>query len=132
MIAYAAQNGANQAGSIGGLFMPLIIMGFFLYFFVVRPQKKRQKEVTDMRSSLKVGDKVILYSGLNGTIIEIKDDLIVLECLPDNIKLTFKNWSIREVVFDDELEDEIIEDEEVEEQVEQVEEKENNIDLEKK
>ena len=59
MIAYAAQNGANQASSIGGLFMPLIIMGFFLYFFVVRPQKKRQKEVTDMRSSLKVGDKEI-------------------------------------------------------------------------
>lgn len=79
----------------------------------MKPQKKRQKEVMDMRSSLKVGDTVILYSGLIGLIIEIKDDTMVLECAPDNTHLTFKNWSVREVVINDtDDDDEIEEDDE--------------------
>jgi preprotein translocase, yajC subunit len=107
-----ANTGANAAGSLG-MFFPLILMGFFLYFFVMKPQKKRQKEVMDMRSSLKVGDTVILYSGLIGLIIEIKDDTMVLECAPDNTHLTFKNWSVREVVINDtDDDDEIEEDDE--------------------
>ena len=107
-----ANSGANAAGSLG-MFFPLILMGFFLYFFVMKPQKKRQKEVMDMRSSLKVGDTVILYSGLIGLIIEIKDDTMVLECAPDNTHLTFKNWSVREVVINDtDDDDEIEEDDE--------------------
>jgi preprotein translocase, yajC subunit len=104
-----ANTGANAAGSLG-MFFPLILMGFFLYFFVMKPQKKRQKEVMDMRSSLKAGDTVILYSGLIGLIIEIKGDTMVLECAPDNTHLTFKNWSVREVVINDTDEDDEIED----------------------
>ena len=103
-----ANTGANAAGSLG-MFFPLILMGFFLYFFVMKPQKKRQKEVMDMRSSLKAGDTV-LYSGLIGLIIEIKGDTMVLECAPDNTHLTFKNWSVREVVINDTDEDDEIED----------------------
>lgn len=139
MIAYATGSADATQASIGGLFTPLIMMGLLLYFFVIRPQKKRQKQVTDMRSALKVGDKVVLISGLTGIITKVKDDLVVIETYPDNSKLTFKNWSIREVLYEDEVieDDENIEEEEVENKITKEisaddNSKDSSVDLEKK
>ena len=100
MVAYA--QGANAAaGGAGGLLFPLVIMVAFFYFFIIKPQKKRQQQMEDMKSSLKVGDKVVLYSGLVAVIVAIEGDELILEVEPDNVRLRFKNWCIRNVVADE-------------------------------
>ena len=101
MVAYA--QGANAAGAAGagGLLFPLVIMVAFFYFFIIKPQKKRQQQMEDMKSALKVGDKVVLYSGLVAVIVEVEEDELILEVEPDNVRLRFKNWCIRNVVADE-------------------------------
>jgi len=100
MVAYA--QGANAAaGGAGGLLFPLVIMVAFFYFFIIKPQKKRQQQMEDMKSSLKVGDRVVLYSGLVAVIVAIEEDELILEVEPDNVRLRFKNWCIRNVVADE-------------------------------
>ena len=97
MVAYA--QGANAAGAAGagGLLFPLVIMVAFFYFFIIKPQKKRQQQMEDMKSALKVGDKVVLYSGLVAVIVAVEDDELILEVEPDNVRLRFKNWCVRNV-----------------------------------
>jgi preprotein translocase subunit YajC len=74
---------APQSGGKGGsgweqiVFLVLII-GVF-YFFMIRPQMKRQKEIKKFRESLQKGDKVSTAGGIYGKINEIKDEFIYLE-----------------------------------------------------
>lgn len=71
-----------------------IVIILLLYLVVAIPQKKRQKELNDMQSALKVGDVVTTHSGIIGTITEIKDDVITVSSGPDEIKLNVQRWSI--------------------------------------
>lgn len=50
-----------------------------LLFLLIRPQKKREKKVQEMRSSLKVGDKVITIGGIHGKIVKTGEDFITIE-----------------------------------------------------
>ncbi len=82
MTAYAAPTTAGTAAGAGGLiasFLPLIIMIAVFYFLLIRPQKKKEKELKNMLSSLKVSDEVATVGGIHGKIVRIKDDLFVLE-----------------------------------------------------
>jgi preprotein translocase subunit YajC len=76
------QSGSNPMFSL--IFMLLIIVVF--YFFMIRPQVKRQKELTNFRNSLKKGDKVITTGGIYGKISEINDATIVLE-IADEVRI---------------------------------------------
>jgi len=64
------------------VFLVLIIVVF--YFFMIRPQVKKQKEATNYRSSLKKGDKVATTGGIYGKINDIKDTTVTLE-IADNV-----------------------------------------------
>jgi preprotein translocase subunit YajC len=57
----------------------LVLMFAVFYFILIRPQKKREKELKAMISSLKVNDEVATIGGIHGKIVRIKDDLFVLE-----------------------------------------------------
>ncbi|WP_299205243.1 preprotein translocase subunit YajC [Brumimicrobium sp.] len=61
------------------LVMLLLILGVF-YFFMIRPQMKRQKELKKFRESLAVGDKVVTIGGIHGKVLEINDTNILLSC----------------------------------------------------
>ncbi len=78
----APQAGASSANML--LMMGLMIVVF--YFFMIRPQMKRQKEMAKFRSALQKGDKVVTTGGIYGKIDEIKENIIILEVAP-NIKL---------------------------------------------
>jgi len=67
-------------------FLPLVLIMVVFYFFMIRPQMKRQKELRNFRSSLQKGDKVVTTGGLYGRIVEIKDSIIFLEIAP-NVKV---------------------------------------------
>ncbi len=82
MTAYAEPAATSATPGAGGMlasFLPLIIMIAVFYFLLIRPQKKKEKELKNMLSSLKVSDEVATIGGIHGKIVRIKDDLFVLE-----------------------------------------------------
>ncbi len=66
--------------------LPLIIIFVLFYFFLIMPQQKKQKERKNMLANLKKGDKVITIGGIYGTILDIKDEELVLD-LGNGIKI---------------------------------------------
>ncbi|NLV89024.1 MAG: preprotein translocase subunit YajC [Tissierellia bacterium] len=82
-------------------FQPLIITIGFLaifYFLVIRPQKKKEAQINEMRSKLGVGDEVITIGGIRGKIIKAKDDYITLEVGSAKTKLEMTRWAVGSVV----------------------------------
>jgi preprotein translocase subunit YajC len=60
-------------------FLPLILVFVVFYFFMIRPQMKKQKEVTTYRNALKKGDKVITTGGIYGRVYEIKENYVTVD-----------------------------------------------------
>jgi preprotein translocase subunit YajC len=71
----------------------LFIFAIF-YFLLILPQQRRQKKWQAMLGELKTGDKIVTSGGLRGTIMNIKDDAIVLRVPPDNVKLEISRASV--------------------------------------
>ncbi len=67
-------------------FLPLVLIIVVFYFFMIRPQMKKQKEVTAFRNSLAKGDKVVTTGGIYGKILELKDNYVLLQ-IDDNVKI---------------------------------------------
>lgn len=67
-------------------FLPLILIIVVFYFFMIRPQLKKQKEVRQYRDQLQKGDKVITVGGIYGKIIEVSDTTVMLD-IGGNVKI---------------------------------------------
>ena len=67
-------------------FAPFLLMFVVIYFFMIRPQMKRQKAEKKFGSELKKGDKVVTKSGIHGKIIDLKDDSCIIETMAGKIK----------------------------------------------
>ena len=85
------QQQGQGAGSSSIIMMEALVAIF--YFFMIRPQTKRQKEIRKFREALSVGDKVVTAGGIYGKIKEIKDNIIVLE-IADNVRIRIDKSSI--------------------------------------
>jgi len=72
---------AAGAGSQNQFVPFLFLIGVFVvfYFFMIRPQMKKQKEMTNYRNSLQKGDKVVTTGGIYGRITEVKDTYVMVE-----------------------------------------------------
>ena len=68
-----------------------------MYFFMIRPQKKQEKEQAEMRNALVVGDEVTTIGGIIGKVVSIKDETFVLETTKDRTKIRFLRGAIRSV-----------------------------------
>lgn len=75
---------------------PLLLMFVIFYFLLIRPQQKRQKNVQQMQSALKKGDKVVTIGGMHGLVDAIDESQVVVRST-DGSKLTFDRNAIREV-----------------------------------
>lgn len=86
----------------GGISMllPLLLIPL-LYFMMIRPQQKKQKQWQAMLSSIKAGDRVTTAGGIRGTILAIKDDSYILRVAPDNLKIEVAKSAIASVTTDD-------------------------------
>jgi preprotein translocase subunit YajC len=76
------QSAANPLAT----FLPLVLIIVVFYFFMIRPQMKRQKELRKFHESLSKGDKVIIAGGIYGKILEVKDEYVVVE-IDENVKV---------------------------------------------
>ena len=85
---------------MGGTMMtlvPLILLIVIMYFLMIRPQKKREKETTAMRNSVQVGDEIVTIGGICGKIVKTKDETIVIQVGSDKVKMEMMRWSISKV-----------------------------------
>lgn len=78
-------------------FAPLILIMFALWFFMIRPQKKRDNETKKMRNNLIEGDEIVTIGGIIGKVLSVKDDSIVVYVGSDKTKMEFKKWAVAEV-----------------------------------
>ncbi len=83
----------SSAGPI--LIMAVVLVG--MYFLVIRPQKKQEKEINDMRNNLKVGDEITTIGGIIGKIVSIKDETVMIETGHDRTKIRILKSAIRNV-----------------------------------
>ena len=78
-------------------FLPLLLIVVVFYFFMIRPQMKRQKETRKFREGLKKGDKVVTTGGIYGKISELKETTIVLEVAKDVQIKVDKNGIVKDM-----------------------------------
>jgi preprotein translocase subunit YajC len=87
-------------GQLQGI--PLLLLMFVvMYFLLIAPNQKKQKTWQAMLSQLKAGDRVTTNGGLRGTIVSVKDDVLIIKVAPDNVKLEFVKSAIAAVTTED-------------------------------
>ena len=84
----------------GSMFSILILVLLFavMYFLMIRPQKKREKETKAMRAGLGVGDEIVTIGGLCCKVVKTKEESIVVQVGPDKVKMEFMRWAVSKVV----------------------------------
>jgi preprotein translocase subunit YajC len=77
--------------------LPIILLVVF-YFLLIAPQRKKEKQIRDMRAGLKEGDEIVTIGGIMGKIVSIKEDVLTVEVGADKVKLKFARWAVGSVV----------------------------------
>lgn len=95
----AAPAGGMGGGLVGML--PILLLIPVMYFLMIRPQQKRQKQWQEMLSGIKSGDRITTSGGIRGTIISIKDDVVIVKVAPDGIKMEVAKSAIASVTTQD-------------------------------
>lgn len=85
--------GAEPASMFGPIVM-MVIMVAILYFVLIRPENKRKKEAEEMRSAVKKGDQITTIGGIVGTVVDVKENNIVIETSADQVRIEFAKWAI--------------------------------------
>ncbi len=70
---------AAPAASMISMVLSFVVLGVFFYFVIIRPQKKEQKRMSAMLSTLEIGDCILTNSGFYGVVIDITDDTVIVE-----------------------------------------------------
>ena len=92
----AAPGGEGIMGSLTGM-LPLLLMFVVLYFVMIRPQMKRQKETKAMLDALAKGDEVATAGGILGTITQINDSLVTLE-VANGVEMQVQRFAVAQVL----------------------------------
>ncbi|HKM28513.1 MAG TPA: preprotein translocase subunit YajC [Anaerovoracaceae bacterium] len=78
--------------------LPLVLLLIIMYFLLIRPQKKKEKSINEMRNSVQVGDEIVTIGGICGKVVKTKEDSIVIQVGADKVKFEMMRWSISTVV----------------------------------
>ena len=98
--ATAAEGEAAQGSMVAALattFLPLILIFVVFWFMLIRPQRKKDKQVKEMLNNLKAGDRICTIGGIYGTITGLKDDTVTLSVGKDNLSMVVARWAVRSV-----------------------------------
>ncbi len=90
----------GSLGNLGGLALPVLFF-IVLYFLMIAPNQRKQKKWQEMLTQLKSGDQVTTNGGIRGTILNVKDETVVLRVQPDGVKLEFVKSSIASVTTEE-------------------------------
>lgn len=75
--------------------LPLVLIFVIMYFLLIRPQKKKEKEAQKMRNNLQLGDEVTTIGGIIGIVVSLKEDTVVIETAGERNKIRVKRWAIQ-------------------------------------
>ena len=91
---------ANAAGDAGGSMwvsiLMLVAIGAAMYFILIRPQRKKQKEEKKMLEATQVGDEILTIGGIYGKIVAVKEESYILESGPDRAKIRVAKWAMQQ------------------------------------
>ena len=76
----------------------LVLLFAVMYFLMIRPQKKRERETKAMRAGIGVGDEIVTIGGLCCKVVKTKEESIVVQVGPDKVKMEFMRWAVSKVV----------------------------------
>ena len=76
------------------LIVMMVLMFAIMYFVMIRPQKKRQKEEQLMRDNIEVGDEITTIGGIMGRVVTVKEDSIIIETGADRNKMKITKWAV--------------------------------------
>lgn len=88
----ASPAGGLLGGSTGMIIMMVLLFGI-MYFFMIRPQQKKQKALQEARNAIKVGDKVVTAGGVHGKVKEVGDTYFILE-IAEGVKIKIEKSSV--------------------------------------
>src|SRR6202043_1307292 len=100
MLAMWLQSAMGGLGNLGSLALPVLFF-VVLYFLMIAPNQRKQKKWQEMLGQLKSGDRVTTNGGIRGTVLSVKDDIVVLRVQPDGVKLEFVRSAIAAVTTPD-------------------------------
>lgn len=75
----------------------MVALFAIFYFLFIRPQRKKEKQLEELRSSLEVGQMVTTIGGMLATVAKVEEEFVVLEVGPNRTKMPFKKWAIASV-----------------------------------
>ena len=81
----------------GAPILMIVLMFVAMYFFMIRPQKKQEKETNDMRNNLQVGDEITTIGGIIGKVVSIKEETVMIETGHDRTKIRILKSAVRNV-----------------------------------
>ena len=94
----ASGSGVSSFGSIATLVIPLLLLGVVFYFFLYRPQKKQERETSEMRNSIEIGDVIATAGGIVGMVVKIKDDMLLIETGGERTRIQIQKWAVHSVI----------------------------------
>lgn len=104
-VSVAAEGEAAGAGEevspwyqVLSLVIPFALLAVVFYFFILKPQKKQQREAQQMRDSIGRGDTIVTAGGIVGIVITVKDDMILLESSGDKTKIQVQKWAVSSIL----------------------------------
>ena len=84
----------DAMGGMGSTLLMLVMMIAVFYFMLIRPENTRKKEAEQMRSAVKKGDKITTIGGIVGTVVDVKENNIVIETSADQVRIELAKWAL--------------------------------------
>ena len=95
LLAQSTQSGATaQQGNPMSMIIMMVALFAIMYFVMIRPQKKKQKEEQTMRDSVQVGDEITTIGGIVGRVVTVKEDSLIIETGADRNKMKIMRWAV--------------------------------------
>ena len=91
-----AASGTGAAGQQNPMSMIIMMVALFgvMYFVMIRPQKKKQKEEQNMRDNIQIGDEITTIGGIMGRVVTVKEDSLIIETGADRNKMKITRWAV--------------------------------------
>ena len=84
----------GTAGGMGSSILMIVAMLAIFYFMLIRPENKRKKEAEQTRNSVKKGDEITTIGGIVGTVVDVKEDKLVIETSADQVRVELMKWAV--------------------------------------
>ena len=94
MVNFLTDTAVTAGAGLGSSIFMIVAMLAVFYFMLIRPENKRKKEAEELRASVKTGDKITTIGGIVGTVVNVKEDRIVIESGADQVRLELMKWAI--------------------------------------